>query len=234
MTAPFQARPRGRRLRRTLRPVVAALLALGPLVVSHASSASVATPAVLALVQLGSDYSEALAVDGHTVVGYETSLATGNRHGVAWDLTTNPVGRGDLPPPAGYVTAVASAVDGSIVVGTAATAGNQQHAVAWNLGATPVTVTDLGSLAGDPTACWNLLNSSAVAVEGNIVVGYSRNSFGCSERRHAFTYDLSTNGPMSDLGTFGTPHGQAEWSTASAVRGGAVVGTATTNYPIAF
>jgi probable HAF family extracellular repeat protein len=71
---------------------------------------------------------------------------------------------------------------------------------------------DLGTLGGDFAA--------ALAVDGNIIVGYSFTPGDAA--MHAFAYNLATTGPMQDLGTLG-----GSTSVAMAVSGTLVVGYST-------
>ena len=68
---------------------------------------------------------------------------------------------------------------------------------------------DLGTIASDPTE-----STSATAIDGNIVVGYSTYSGG-----RGFVYQLP-GGPMRNLGTL--PGGMSSY--ASAVSGNVVAG----------
>jgi probable HAF family extracellular repeat protein len=106
----------------------------------------------------------------------------------------------------------ATAVDGSIVVGT--TPGRLGGtAYAYDLSAAVPRMRDLGDLGGG--------NATATAIDGDIVVGESAAADG---NIHPFAYDLGAGAPaMQDLGTLGGPEG-----TATAVDGTIVTGSAET------
>lgn len=109
----------------------------------------------------------------------------------------------------------ANGIDGDIVVGIAQLGPEDgSRAFAYDL-ATGGPMVNLGVL-GEPGPGF-APNSEALAVDGDIVVGNSSTSL--QFQTHAFAYDLSTDGPMLDLGTLG-----GTTATATDVAGQVVAG----------
>jgi probable HAF family extracellular repeat protein len=151
--------------------------------------------------------SQAKAVDGSIVVGTAPGRLGGTAY--AYDLgAADPRVRdlGDL----GGGNAVATAIDGKIVVGESAVADGSIHPFAYDLGAAAPAMLDLGTLGGP--------QGTATAVEGTIVTGWAETANGDT---HPFAYDLAAADPsMADLGVLsGTS------AVARAVDGNIVVGT---------
>lgn len=126
------------------------------------------------------------------------------------NLTARAIDLGTL----GGKQSVATAVDGSLVVGWSQTpVRSTRHAFAYDLSAAEPTMLDLGSVRG---------RSEAEDVDGSVVVGEfnsaSEGNFG------AFAYDLAAANPtMRDLGTLG-----GSYAIARAVSGTIVVGMSET------
>lgn len=91
----------------------------------------------------------------------------------------------------GGATSSATAVSGTVVVGSAQKASGRSHAFAYDLAAQRPHMIDLGTLGG--------ATSSAGAVTGSIVIGSSETG---GDYSHAFAYDLAADRPhMIDLGS---------------------------------
>jgi probable HAF family extracellular repeat protein len=146
--------------------------------------------------------------------------------GAGLGLTATPVGAVPTlvpaPPPIdlgtlGGPTSSATAVQGTLVVGTSTNAAGQNRAFWYDL-AKPVAsrrMRDFGTLGGT--------TATAVAISGSVVVGSSATAQG---QDHAFAYDFAepvATRRMRDLGTLGGPT-----SYAIAVSDRLVVGTSTT------
>jgi probable HAF family extracellular repeat protein len=113
---------------------------------------------------------------------------------------------GTLP---GYCTSIASGISGNIVIGDAVTSGAQSNYEAFAYDLNTHTMTDLGTLGS--------IGSIALHVSGSTVVGHSGTASG---KIHAFAYDLSTSGPMTDLG----PAPGSDTSVPTGIAGNIVVG----------
>jgi VCBS repeat-containing protein len=153
---------------------------------------------------MGTTYMDgAVAVSGSHVVG-SSVRSEGWRRAVVWDMTTSPPTPTDLGTLGGEESA-AEAIDGTTVVGSAFTGTPAVHAVAWDLTTVPPRIIDLGTLT---TGFADGGLSHAVAVNGDIVAGYSRGADGLD---HAVAWDLRTTPPtMTDLGSIGARNTYAQ------------------------
>ncbi|MCZ4123289.1 hypothetical protein [Streptomyces sp. H39-S7] len=138
---------------------------------------------------LGGSSADVAGISGRTVVGSSSLPGDTVAHAYAYDLNTRTMtDLGSLAGPAG--SSSATAISGSIVVGTSTVPGAPgaaRHGYAYDL--TTRTMTDLGTLGGT--------YSTAHAVSGHTVVGQSRTA-GDSDV-HGYAYDLGT-GIRTDLG----------------------------------
>jgi probable HAF family extracellular repeat protein len=130
--------------------------------------------------------SGATAVSGDHVVGWSDLDRAGNyerRHAFVYDLGAARVRMRDLGTTGGTYSS-ASGVDGNLVVGTSARAGDGcWRAFGYDLGAPRQTMADLGTLGG--------CSGSVVAVDGRIAVGSSTTPAG-AEHASAWTVSRST------------------------------------------
>ena len=172
-----------------------------------------ATPAMVDLGTLGGRGSGATAVDGTVVVGGAATEMSGY-HAFAYDLAAATPTMVDLGTLGGW-NSTAADVDGGIVVGTAdlpeeCCEPESEHAFAYDLGSAAPAMIDLGTLGQR--------SSTAVAIDGDIVVGRSYTPEDIDSR--AFAYDLGAANPtMVAVGPAGN-----RFSYANAVDGSVVVG----------
>ncbi|WP_397546298.1 FlgD immunoglobulin-like domain containing protein [Rhodothermus marinus] len=184
----------------------------------------VSTAAAQRLVWLGTlggnkSQGHGVSPDGRFVVGVARD-ASGADRAVRWDLrawyttyNTELIAIEELGTLGGtFSEAYGVSADGSVVVGSAATADNLIHAFRWE--ATTGEMKDLGTLGGTASV------ATAISADGRFVVGWAEDGEG---RRRPFRWDATT-GVMQDLGTLGGPGG---WANDVAADGRSVVGMAT-------
>jgi uncharacterized membrane protein len=171
--------------------------------------------------------SQATSVSGNIIVGF-SSIAPGAfpYHAFVYDrgaASPHMQDLGTLDPNNLNAYSLAQSVSGNIVVGYTSTP-NGDRAFAYDLGAASPQMLDLGTLCPAPG---NGCTSYGTSVSGKIVVG---NSLTSSFQTHAFAYDLGATSPlMQDLGVI-CPGGLCgTYSTATAVSGTIVVGSAYTS-----
>lgn len=129
-------------------------------------------------------------MDGTTVVG--TVDVDRERHVFVYDIAdAHPVMRdlGTLLEPgqtAGYISAEPADIDGPIIVGSSTTATSSEHGFVYDLRHPDRGMVDIGVLGSN-----DRLSSEAVAVAGNVVVGWSETRNG----RRGVLYDLGATEP---------------------------------------
>jgi probable HAF family extracellular repeat protein len=140
--------------------------------------------------------SGATAISGNHVVGWSDLDQVGSyerRHAFVYDLSAAGARMRDLGTTGGTYSS-ASGVDGNLVVGTSARAGDGCfRAFGYDLGLPRPTIADLGTIGG--------CSGSVVAVDGNIAVGSSTTAAG-SEHATAWTVSKRSAPVLS----FDRPH----------------------------
>ncbi|WP_372730025.1 Calx-beta domain-containing protein [Nocardioides sp.] len=140
-------------------------------------------------------------------------VASAGAGGPAYPLATTPVATSIDLGHLGGKSSGATAVDGSVVVGSSRTADDEYHAFAVDLADAEPEMIDLGTVDGAQS-------SDAVDVSGSIVVGDSL----VDNVPHGFVYDLADVDPaMRDIGSLG-----GGWTRVRAVDGSLVVGVSRT------
>lgn len=137
----------------------------------------------------------AISADGRTIVGYAGN-AESREEAFRWTAETGMIGLGDLPG-APFISSVGLDVsgDGSVVVGVGTGPQGEGRPFRWTEAAGMI---DLGDLPGGGTTG----GASGVSLDGSIIVGSSRSTFG----EEAFLWTESTG--MVGLGDLpGGPFG---------------------------
>nr|WP_246416143.1 Calx-beta domain-containing protein [Nocardioides luti] len=183
-----------------------------------------AEPVMRDLGTLGGRTTEVADLDQGIAVGQSDTVESVDAaalapHAFAYDATAAEPHLQDLGTLGGSHSE-ATAVSGTIVVGSSATVSGDVHAFAYDLAADHPVMRDLGTLGG--------LSSEATDVEGSVVVG---NAYDAAGRSYPFAYDLAAPTPvMENLGTLERPE-RGGTGTRVRIDDGVVAGTSTIYSP---